>query len=205
MQIFKSVVLLFFATFIFGCTGLTKSRTIPEDESWQTLTLNNGFKAHLKSIPGEAVSIRFLVRAGSYHETPKQAGYAHFLEHMAFNGTPSFPGNEALQAFEESGISFVDHINAFTSHTETVYLLDMPDDDKLNDAITWFGEIATSLTLSDKEIENEKGVVLAEQRQWGAPLPWKQKHSPPLLLLLTADIQISLAHLIASDIYHPKR
>lgn len=175
MQIFKSVVLLFFATFIFGCTGLTKSRTIPEDESWQTLTLNNGFKAHLKSIPGEAVSIRFLVRAGSYHETPKQAGYAHFLEHMAFNGTPSFPGNEALQAFEESGISFVDHINAFTSHTETVYLLDMPDDDKLNDAITWFGEIATSLTLSDNEIENEKGVVLAEQRQWGRPTTLEAK------------------------------
>lgn len=149
---------------LLGCKTTLIDQSFTADTSWQTTTLDNGLVLHVKEVPGEAVSTRFLVRTGSRDEADDQQGYAHFLEHMAFNGTESFPKNEIVSLFGEEGVAFGQHLNAFTTHTHTVYQVDLPSDDKLTNALTWFREIATSLSLDSEEVSKERGVVLGEMR-----------------------------------------
>lgn len=149
---------------LLGCKTTLIDQSFTADTRWQTTTLDNGLVLHVKEVPGEAVSTRFLIRTGSRDEADDQQGYAHFLEHMAFNGTESFPKNEIVSLFGEEGVAFGQHLNAFTTHTHTVYQVDLPSDDKLANALTWFREIATSLSLDSEELSKERGVVLGEMR-----------------------------------------
>ncbi|MGR5487921.1 M16 family metallopeptidase [Vibrio alfacsensis] len=149
---------------LLGCKTTLIDQSFTADTSWQTITLDNGLILHIKEVPGEAVSTRLLVRTGSRDEADDQKGYAHFLEHMAFNGSESFPKNEIVVLFGEDGVAFGQHLNAFTTHANTVYQVDLPSDDKLTNALTWFREIATSLSLDPEEVSKERGVVLGEMR-----------------------------------------
>ncbi len=152
------------AALLLGCQTTLIDQSFVADTRWKTITLDNGLVLHIKEVPGEAVSARFLVRTGSRDEADDQKGYAHFLEHMAFNGTESFPKNEIVSLFGEEGVAFGQHLNAFTTHTNTVYQVDLPSNDKLTNALTWFREIATSLSLEPEEVSKERGVVLGEMR-----------------------------------------
>ncbi|WP_162674573.1 M16 family metallopeptidase [Vibrio variabilis] len=147
-----------------GCQTTLIEQSFTADTSWHTTTLDNGLILHIKEVPGQTVSTRFLVRTGSRDEADDQKGYAHFLEHMAFNGTEAFPKNDIVALFGEEGVAFGQHLNAFTTHANTVYQVDLPSDDKLTNALTWFREIATSLSLDPEEVSRERGVVLGEMR-----------------------------------------
>lgn len=161
----RMLALLAVSSFLFGCNDSLMTAPITPDSSWQSNTLENGFQTHIKEIPGEAVSLRLVIHTGSRDETHSQQGHAHFLEHMAFNGSASFPKNEVVKLFEAAGSAFGQHINAYTSHSSTVYQLDLPNNDTLPQALQWFREIATSLRLDTKDVDSEKGVVLGEIRQ----------------------------------------
>ncbi|MDX1303213.1 M16 family metallopeptidase [Photobacterium sp.] len=150
-----------------GCsqTNLAEQKPIVPDPDWQQGVLTNGMKYHFHPKAGEPVEIRFLIHAGSLQETEQQQGYAHFLEHMAFNGSQHFSENDVVALFEKVGVDFGNDLNAYTYYDHTVYQIALPDQTELQPALTWFRDVADGLLLTPDAIEAEKGVVLGEIRQ----------------------------------------
>lgn len=131
--------------------------------------LQNGVTYYIKenSFDTKKASLRLAVKAGSIHEEENQRGMAHFIEHMVFRGSKSFKDGEAIKYLESVGASFGAHTNAYTSFSETVYLLDLPLREKnvLENAIQILSEFAFEATFDPSLIEIEKGVVLDELRR----------------------------------------
>jgi zinc protease len=121
--------------------------------------------------PAGAVSLRFRIAAGSVQERDDQRGLAHFLEHMAFNGSKNVPEGEFVKLLQRKGLAFGAHTNAYTSTNETVYMLELPRNtaDLVDTGLMLFREVGENLLLDPKAIEREKGVVLAEQRSRNTP------------------------------------
>ncbi|PMG37132.1 peptidase M16 [Vibrio splendidus] len=149
-----------------GCSSTSNitETLIQPDPAWTSGQLENGLTYHVYPDHEESVSVRLVVHAGSFQETDQQEGYAHFLEHMAFNGSKNFSQNDVIRLFEDAGASFGADINAYTSYQETVYQLDLPDNVQLQSALTWMRDIGDGLDLSSSEVEKEKGVILGEFR-----------------------------------------
>ena len=108
--------------------ALTES--IPFDAAVTTGTLPNGLKYYIRrnTRPERRVSLQLAVKAGSVDEENDQQGLAHFLEHMAFNGTKRFKPGELIAALESTGARLGPHVNAYTSFDETVYMFQLPTD-----------------------------------------------------------------------------
>lgn len=119
--------------------------------------------------PENRVSLRMPVKIGSIDETDLQQGMAHFVEHMCFNGTEDFPKSELINYLEKNGVKFGAHLNAYTSFDETVYMLELPaDDDKvLETGIQILENWAHKVTFADKDIDDERGVIIEEARLRG--------------------------------------
>jgi len=115
--------------------------------------------------PPERTSLRLYVDAGSLMETEEQRGLAHFIEHMAFNGTTNFPGGKMVEYFQRLGMSFGGDTNAHTSFKETVYKLELPkpDEKMLREGMRLFRDYADGMLMSQEEIEKERGVILKEK------------------------------------------
>jgi zinc protease len=135
--------------------------------------LPNGMRyAIMRNVqPAGAVSLRFRIASGALQETEQQRGLAHFLEHMAFNGSKNVPEGEFVKLLQRKGLAFGAHTNASTSTTDTTYLLELPknDADLIDTSLMLFREIAGNLLLDQKAIDREKGVVLSEQRTRNTP------------------------------------
>ncbi|MFB9217918.1 M16 family metallopeptidase [Vibrio sinaloensis] len=159
------ILLLFISLILVGCTQPQVLKPIEPDTNWTQGQLENGVKYHIYPTDGNPVSLRLYVHVGSAQETDQQKGYAHFLEHMAFNGSRHFSSNDIVDMFEANGLTFGADINAYTSYYETVYKLDLPDNKKLDDGVMWLRDIGDGLTLSANEIEKEKGVIQGEIRR----------------------------------------
>lgn len=132
-------------------------------------TLPNGMKYYVKSNsrPAKRAMLWLAVDVGSLHEDDDQLGYAHFLEHMAFNGTRHFPGNSLIEFVEQSGMTFGADLNASTSFDETIYKLTVPTDDPkiFANGLQIIEDWANGGILNDnQEIINERGVVMGEWR-----------------------------------------
>lgn len=143
------------------------------DPAVRFATLDTGFRfAILRNTqPAGAVSVRLRIAAGSLLEAPDQLGLAHFLEHMAFNGSQNVPEGEMVRILERAGLAFGPDTNAYTSQSETVYQLDLPRNDEatLDTALFLLRETADKLALAPEAIERERGVVLAEERARDTP------------------------------------
>ena len=135
-------------------------------------TLQNGLTYYIypNDFPkGEAV-YRLFIKSGSVNETEEQLGLAHFLEHMAFNGTRHFPGNELVRFLESKGAKFGRDLNAHTSYNETVYKLKLPTTGGMVDTtLTILADWLDGLLLEEEEIDAERGVILSE---------WLSKQKP---------------------------
>jgi len=116
--------------------------------------------------PPEKVSLRLFIDAGSLMEEEDQQGIAHFLEHLAFNGSKHFPEGNLVEYFQRIGMGFGADTNAHTSFNETVYKLELPknDDATLDDGFQLFRDFADGLLLESDEIDKERGVILSEKR-----------------------------------------
>ena len=129
--------------------------------------LDNGLRYLIlpNAEPPKRVSMRLHIAAGSLMETDKQQGLAHFMEHMAFNGTKHYPANEMIEFFQRLGMAFGADTNAHTSFDETVYKLEMPDNDKrlLDQGMLWMRDVADGMIIGAEEIEKERGVILSEK------------------------------------------
>ena len=131
-------------------------------------TLPNGLRyvIYPNSEPKERASLRLLVRAGSLHETDDQRGLAHFLEHMAFNGSTHYPPGTLIEFFQKMGMSFGGDTNANTGFDRTVYLIELPDvkEATLKEGLQVFTDYASGLLLDPKELDRERGIILSEKR-----------------------------------------
>ncbi|MEP0048448.1 MAG: pitrilysin family protein, partial [Roseobacter sp.] len=120
--------------------------------------LSNGFRIVTEHMPGLAsTSIGVWVTAGARHETPKQNGIAHFLEHMAFKGTKRRTALQIAESIEDVG----GYINAYTSREVTAYYARVLQND-VPLALDVIGDILLNPTLEKAEIEVERGVILQE-------------------------------------------
>ena len=142
---------------------------LPVDPEVKIGTLDNGLTYYVRSndSPGGALSLRLAVNAGSLNEPIKGAGYAHFLEHMLFNGTEKYPGNEITDALQSIGVEFGPDINAYTSYDETVYMLDLVIDEEEGSVDTAFEVLAQwahAATIAPVDVEEERGIVRDEYR-----------------------------------------
>jgi zinc protease len=128
--------------------------------------LDNGLRYALlpNHTPPGQVSMRLLVLAGSLNERDDEPGYAHFVEHMAFRSTRSFPADEKIKFLQAMGVSFGPHVNAETTFTHTLYKLDLPENSSaaLASGLRILRDYADGLVFDPAEIDHERGVVLSE-------------------------------------------
>ena len=115
--------------------------------------------------PPKRVSVRLYVDAGSLMEEDSQQGLAHFLEHMAFNGTKNYKADEMKAYFQRLGMSFGGDTNAHTSFKETVYDAELPEgsDSLIDESLKLVHDYAAGMLLGADEIEKERGVILSEK------------------------------------------
>src|SRR5258708_25004841 len=143
-------------------------RPAPADPGVHWGRLENGLRYALlhKQEPKGRVSARLAVQAGSVYENENQRGLAHFLEHMAFNGSRHFPSASVVEFFQRLGMDFGGDTNASTGFDRTIYQLELPDTrpETLRESPTFFADVAGGLLLGHDEIEKERGVILSEKR-----------------------------------------
>lgn len=141
---------------------------IPVDPNVKIGKLDNGLTYYIRhnEKPEDRLELRLVVNAGSILEDPDQLGLAHFVEHMAFNGTKNFEKNEIINYLQSIGVQFGADLNAYTSFDETVYILPIPaDDEKIVDqGLQILEDWAHNLTFEGEEIDKERGVVIEEWR-----------------------------------------
>ena len=141
---------------------------IPFDGAVVRGSLPNGLQFFIRqnTRPAKRVLLRLAVKAGSLEESPDQQGLAHFIEHMAFNGSEHFPPGELVKYFESTGARLGPHVNAYTSFDETVYMLELPSDkaDIVTKGFTALADFAGGLSFIPAEVEKERGVVIEEWR-----------------------------------------
>ncbi|MGN6110488.1 MAG: M16 family metallopeptidase [Kofleriaceae bacterium] len=118
------------------------------------------------SKPEKRAFLWLAVNTGAVQEDDDQRGLAHFVEHMAFNGTKRFPEAAIVQFLEKIGMKFGAHLNAYTNFDETVYQLEVPTDDGtyLPKGLDILRDWAGDVSFDPKEVEKERGVVLEEWR-----------------------------------------
>ena len=141
---------------------------VPVDKKVKIGKLANGMTYYIRANkkPENRVQFRLVTNAGSVLEDDDQQGLAHFCEHMAFNGTQYYKGNEMISTLQKNGIEFGRGINAWTSFDETVYYVELPADNKelVEMGFKILDGWASKLLFEQDEIEHERGVILEEWR-----------------------------------------
>ena len=162
------------------------TETIPADPLITVGTLPNGLRYYVRANhqPEKRAELRLVVNAGSVLEDEDQRGLAHFVEHMAFNGTAHFPKMGIVNFLESVGMRFGAHINAETSFDDTTYMLTIPTDrpDVLEKSMLILEDWAHAVTFDPTEVEKERGVIMEEWRLGrGADARILDKQLPVLL------------------------
>ena len=169
-QSFTCIALLVALLFSVSCasTKVSDSQSLPTDPAVLSGKLENGMSYFIQrnTEPANRVMLRLVIQAGSNMEEDDQQGVAHLLEHLAFNGSENFEPQELVSYFESIGMNFGADVNAYTSFDETVYMLEVPADDPtmLDTGMLVFHDWACGLTLSQEELDKERGVVVEEWR-----------------------------------------
>jgi zinc protease len=147
--------------------GFLDSDIAPE-AAYRFNRLPNGMRYVIRrnANPKGTAMVRMEVDAGSLDESPAERGFAHFVEHMAFNGSTNVPEGEMIRLLERDGLAFGADTNAATGFETTTYMLDLPRaDPKLLDvALMLMRETASELTISPEAVARERGVILSEMR-----------------------------------------
>lgn len=150
-----------------------ESSDVPMDAGFRVGRLANGMRYVLRrnGTPAGTVVVRMDMNVGSLDEAPGERGFAHFLEHMAFNGSRNVPEGQMVPLLERAGLAFGSDTNASTNFTRTLYKLDLPRADcgLLDTALMLMRETAGNLTIAQDAVARERGVVLAEMRDRDSP------------------------------------
>ncbi len=158
---------------------------VPVDKKVRLGKLDNGITYYIRANkkPEGRVQFRLAVNAGSVMEDDDQQGLAHFVEHMAFNGTEYYPHNELISKLQSKGVQFGGHVNAWTSFDETVYYVNMPNDDEMLEmGMKILDGWASKLLMDPKELDAERGVIREEWRGRLGAQDRLQKQYWPIML-----------------------
>jgi len=141
---------------------------LPMDAAVRYGKLQNGLTYYIRhnELPKERANFYIAQKVGSVQEDDNQRGLAHFLEHMCFNGTVNFPGNNVIRYCESIGVKFGENLNAYTSTDETVYNIDdVPvSEANIDSCLLILHDWADGLLLEPAEIDKERGVIHEEWR-----------------------------------------
>jgi zinc protease len=162
------------------------SEVIAVDPQVRVGRLPNGLQYFVRAnaVPRGRAELRLVVNAGSVLEDDDQRGLAHFVEHMSFNGTQHFPGQDVAAFIQALGMRFGAHVNAHTSFDETVYQLQIPTDNRavIDRSLLIMEDWAHNVSFDPAAIEKERGVVLEEWRLGlGAESRLRDAQMPTLL------------------------
>ncbi|NOQ34807.1 MAG: hypothetical protein GQ569_02815 [Methylococcaceae bacterium] len=165
--------LIFFTLSLFFQPTLAKISTIPDTNYEYNKDvirgqLDNGLKYFIlkNDKPENQAELRLIVEVGSLEEADNQRGLAHFVEHLAFNGTKNYEKNTLDAYLQTLGMTIGAHVNAYTSYERTVYQLSVPTDKPkdFEKTIQVLEEWAHNISFTKEEFEKERGVVLEEER-----------------------------------------
>ncbi len=151
-----------------GAGACATAQPLPTDPALVRGTLENGLSYIVRKNdqPPGRVGMYLHVSSGSLNETERQRGIAHYLEHMAFNGSENFPPGSVIPLFQSMGMSFGQHQNAFTSFDQTAYVLMLPDvkPETIATGTKFLADVAGRLTLPEAEIDKERQIIIEEKR-----------------------------------------
>ena len=164
----KKIALLLCIIFLLS-TAILAQKLIPLDSSVRYGKLDNGmtYYIRLNYKPEGRADFYIVQNVGAILEEDHQNGLAHFLEHMAFNGTKNFPDKGIINYMETIGAQFGTNINAYTSLDETVYMLrNIPVERQstVDSSLLILHDWSSFVSLEDEEIDKERGVILEEWR-----------------------------------------
>ncbi|MCZ6186102.1 insulinase family protein [Campylobacter ureolyticus] len=152
-------IILILSIFLSICFGFKN------DENLKIGKLDNGFSYYLykNQTPKDSISLILYFKVGSSDELENEKGIAHFVEHMAFNGTKDYTKNDLIKALESLGVKFGADLNAATSFNETIYKLDIKKEN-LDKALSVLSNMGFKALFEKDDLEAEKGVIIEEER-----------------------------------------
>src|SRR4030042_6988004 len=166
--VFVNIVITLWTVSNISVAQINLDQKLPVDPKVKIGKLENGLTYYIRTNykPENRAFLRLVVDAGSVLEDDDQQGLAHFIEHMAFNGTKNFRKHEIINYLESIGMRFGPEINAFTSFDETVYMLEIPLDSLaiLETGIRILSDWAQNISFEQEEIDKERGVIVEEWR-----------------------------------------
>lgn len=173
VKVFKSFLVAAIMAFVMPAVAQEQNpmeQPLPIDQQVRYGVLDNGLTYYIRhnETPKNRAEFHIAQRVGSVLEEENQRGLAHFLEHMAFNGTGNFPGKNMLNYLEQNGIKFGVDINAYTALDETVYRVsNVPTTNAglVDSCLLILHDWACDILLEEEEIDNERGVINEEWRQ----------------------------------------
>ena len=214
----KKLTLTLVAVLALSATMLAQqAMPVPFDQNVRRGKLENGLTYYIRhnEKPAQRANFYIAQKVGSILEEDDQQGLAHFLEHMAFNGTQNFPGKELLNYMEHNGVKFGENVNAWTSIEQTVYMLTNVPTTNMNlvdSCILILHDWSSFISLESEEIDKERGVILEEMRQGqGAQMRIYQKMLPEIypnspyghrLPIGTEEVVSGFKHDALRDYYH---
>ncbi len=174
----------FFSSAAFSAIDLKSP--LPVDPNIKQGRLENGLRYWIRehATPPKKVGLYLHIDSGSVNEEENQRGLAHYLEHLAFNGSKHFPPGTLVKFFESIGMRFGSDQNAFTGFDQTTYILVLPnvETETLDKGLMFMSDVALGLSLLPNEVDKERNVILEEQRmRKGAGQRMRDKLIPILL------------------------
>lgn len=169
-QFFFGVILLLAGAGTIAAQQMNMGDELPLDSAVRIGKLANGMTYLIRHNvkPAKMANFYIVYDVGSIQEEDSQSGLAHFLEHMAFNGTEHFPGNSMTHWLEDIGLQFGTNLNAATGMEMTYYQLaqvPLQRETIIDSLLLILHDWSGSLSLDRKEIDKERGVILEERRQ----------------------------------------
>ena len=203
---------------VFGLiTYAQQMATLPIDPKVKYGKLENGLTYYIRhnAFPKNRAEFYIAQNVGSILENDSQRGLAHFLEHMAFNGSKNFPGKSMLNYLESNGVKFGTDVNAYTSFDETVYnISNVPVNREgiVDSCLLILHDWSNAIALEDKEIDEERGVIREEWRtRTNANMRILEKLIPQVFAgsqyanrmpIGTMDIVMNFPYQTLKDYYH---
>lgn len=171
----KTMLFYLFLLCPFFCNRQSSFPEFPKETHLLIDSLDNGLHYILHPTTDSKTVCRLVLNIGSLQEENNEKGYAHFLEHMLFNGSEDFPGRKAIDTLQALGYRYGRDINAYTTYERTVYELSLLEPSQISLALSIFSNFLSKATLTDKDILKKKKIVIQEIKYFGPESPFSLK------------------------------